>query len=232
MNKPYNYGCVGFNNSGIHDDMNYYTFIESIAVISDCFINFAKINSKSFSELRNFGLVIEQRMFNRTNDINTYKGAIFLLILLFAGIKNSNKYDDISKNIKNLSNNIFDDYATSNIDTFGKKIYHSNQILGIRGLAYYGFSDILNDYVAFYDNNNDINSLMVYIMSKLDDTTIVKRSGVLGLALLKKEASLALKNGNYERLNSYALKNRISCGGCADVLAITLISSLVKQYYY
>jgi holo-ACP synthase/triphosphoribosyl-dephospho-CoA synthase len=79
-------GLVDFNNSGSHSDMNFFTFLNSTASLSNYFTKFAEKGydfsesySKALPVIRNIGLQMEGAMFKATNNINTQKGLIFLL---------------------------------------------------------------------------------------------------------------------------------------------------------
>ncbi|MBV1709110.1 MAG: citrate lyase holo-[acyl-carrier protein] synthase, partial [Erysipelothrix sp.] len=79
------FGLVTPFSSGIHEDMNIDTFIDSIAVISK---EIAKANelefrdwTSYFNDLRAIGKVAEQKMFKATRGINTHKGAVFTFLM-------------------------------------------------------------------------------------------------------------------------------------------------------
>lgn len=79
-------GLVNFENSGAHTDMNFFTFLDSSAVLAVYFENFAKAGYEfsenpdtALPEIRLIGLNLEKEMFSATNRINTQKGAIFLM---------------------------------------------------------------------------------------------------------------------------------------------------------
>ncbi len=85
-------GLVDTLNSGVHKDMDYFTYINSSSAISYYFIDIIKIAysfDKSLKyalpEIRKIGLKMEDEMFMETGGVNTQKGIIFLFgISLFA----------------------------------------------------------------------------------------------------------------------------------------------------
>ncbi len=91
-------GLVDRVNSGAHNDMNFYTFIDSSISLSHYFLEitdcifaqyecsnnrdgFCDINS-FFSDLQAIGIRAEKKMFQATGNVNTHKGAIYALGLI------------------------------------------------------------------------------------------------------------------------------------------------------
>ena len=82
-------GLVCRNSSGAHADMDYITFLNSIAVLSPYFIEIgelalrfkAKDVSGALPLIRETGLRMEREMELATQGVNTHKGAVFLLAI-------------------------------------------------------------------------------------------------------------------------------------------------------
>lgn len=80
-------GLVDFADSGIHTDMNYYTFINSTSTLTSYFndiINLAVTDKNAdlktaLPQIRFIGIKAERAMFDQTKGVNTQKGGIFLL---------------------------------------------------------------------------------------------------------------------------------------------------------
>ncbi len=71
-----------------------------------------------------------------------------------------------------------------------------------------------------------------YIMSMLEDSTIVHRHGIEMLEKVKKETESLINVSDLKILEEYedkCIKNRVSPGGSADILAVTIF--LCKVYY-
>ena len=79
---------------------------------------------------------------------------------------------------------------------------------------------------------------LIHVMSMLDDTTIIKRSGLEGLHKVKLDASKAIDlggmlstRGRYyiSELNEQYCKLGISPGGAADITAGTIMVYLLQK---
>ncbi|MDR3215481.1 MAG: citrate lyase holo-[acyl-carrier protein] synthase [Bacilli bacterium] len=228
LNKPINYGCVGFNHNGAHQDMDYYTFIDSMTSISNDFKYFSNIEL-SFDHLRAFGIVMEEHMFKATKNINTHQGAIFSLLFLFAGIALSNEFNDITSNIKKLAIPLKADFTSNDIPEH-LSFYLKNNIMGARGLALSGYQVIFEEILPYYDKVNELDELMNKIVSIIEDTNIIKRSNLDTYQKIKSMAFKANTKKDIRAIDEYCLSNNISCGGSADIYALSLILILLKKY--
>ena len=158
-------GLVDRNNSGSHNDMNYFTFMTSASSLGTCFFEFAikgfELAEKNIkpenvlSQIRQIGINAEQKMFNATHGINTHKGEIFSLGLLSAcaGYLSYSKEKFFSDEILDLASQVCyriceNDFAnikkkspdelTKNL-TKGEIIFLKYGISGVRGEAQNGY---------------------------------------------------------------------------------------------
>ena len=256
------FGLVSPISNGSHTDMNYFTFIDSTTTLNRYFLEMASIGHSSdsiqkiFSNARRIGERAERAMYEKTKGINTHKGMIFVLGL---GITASSKilydgrnFNDISKLIKDMTTGIVQNELkslnTKNNLTNGEKIFIEYGISGVRGEAEMGFPIVFNYALDLYDspNNLDQNSRLTQtllgIMSQCEDTTILYRHNYETLLKLQKHSKILIDSGGFNssqnlykinKLNCYNEKNRISPGGCADLLALTVfLSKLKKSFFY
>lgn len=232
--KPIGFGGVTISSQGSHHDMDYKTFITSIEAIVAMFWQFDTINHNSFNELRTFGLDVEKAMFRTTNNINTHKGCIFSLILIFAGVRISQNYSEISLNIKRLCQDIYDDFNNKFLkDSNGQNIYDRYKIKGIREQAFLGYQSIFDVFEPYYSQTKDSTKTMLLLIAYLDDTTIIKRSNLEMLKNIQKKASeIVDKEDQHHIFSEYLIENNISCGGSADLLTLVFILNLLKEHYY
>ena len=85
-------GLVDRHDSGSHDDMDFYTFVDSAAVLAPWFRRFFLLGTelageapeRAFDRLRYPGMLAEEDMYAATGGVNTHKGMIFSLALLCA----------------------------------------------------------------------------------------------------------------------------------------------------
>lgn len=207
-------GLVDRNNSGAHNDMDFYTFIDSAFSLENYFYdvcntayNFPDDDLKKlFSKIRQLGVLAEKDMFIATNGINTHKGLIFSLGIFFSStayLLGKNEQICI-ENICNISKKMVDDitikdFYNINIDnakTVGEKLYAKYSITGIRGEAENGFPTVRN---ITYPNlksclkngmsfNNSCVCSLIKTMCTLEDTNILGRHNYETLNNVMKKA--------------------------------------------
>lgn len=216
-------GLVDRNNSGAHDDMDIFTFTDSILVLGEYFEKCASSgyfhNGKEFSTIldviRPLGIEAEKMMFAATDGINTHKGAIFIFGILSAAvgsIKSQNEVMDIesiTSRAGEISKNILKDFeldfSKKEELTYGEKQYLKYGSHGIRGEAKDGFPSILIAYKVLIDNlksGYDFQVSMGEAFLKLTeivfDSNVVGRKGIEGLNILKESAMEIVKLGGYK----------------------------------
>ncbi|WP_156285944.1 citrate lyase holo-[acyl-carrier protein] synthase [Oceanivirga salmonicida] len=239
------YGLVSHVNQGSHKDMNVYTFIESSFVIEEAFYQVAKLSyssldiDKCFFRARQIGKNIERKMFAVTKGINTHKGLIFLMLIVIIAISKSYYYskgiDSLEEYIKIISKDILNDFR--NLEkkeklTNGEKIYLKHGITGVRGEVYKGLSSLFRIFIPYYkkqlkkyDKNKANYLTLIYLMSIIDDTTIINRHSMEMLNLVKKKSKNLLETEDYFLLHEFekeCINKNISPGGSADLLAIII----------
>lgn len=235
LSRKLSFGCVNFSSCGSHPDMTHEDFILSIKAISKGFEETNWNYISDFHDLRKRGLEIEKEMYRTTSGKNTYKGLIFLGIILAYGFVKSDKIDDISHFIREFSKPLISDYKINS-----KAIYYKN--LGLNDVRVYpltGFKEIFELSKIYYESNLNDLILTIYLIAKVDDTTTVNRSSVKELRFLQKLAQKIYKDYNIgknvlkqaESLNNYYLKNQITSGGVADIFTLTKTLLYLRRKY-
>lgn len=235
------FGLVSPLSSGIHQDMDVNTFLTSIDAIAPWFNRIASIdNTQSedavFKQLRQLGVEIEAVMFKATNNINTHKGFIFLMLLVL-GVFHYKGNHELENSIKQLAKPLILDYDDPLDNTPGIMWQQSHGILGIRGLAMTGLNVVFSELLPFYlknrsidDHNDALVMTLLKTMSHLDDTTVLKRSGLKGLTWLKQESQAVIQDRSlWQSFSNQCQMRRISPGGSADVLAVVV---LCASFFY
>lgn len=255
------FGLVSPLSSGSHTDMNYFTFVDSTTALNRYFLEMAYVGYSNdsideiFFKVREIGKKAEKAMFQKTKNINTHKGMIFVLGL---GITASSKilhdggsFNEISKLIKNMTNGIvkneLKNLKNKTTLTHGEKIFIEYGISGVRGEAEMGFPTVFNYALDLYDSptkleqNNRLVHTLLGIMSQCKDTTILHRHDYDTLLSLQKNSKNLIDLGGFNNLenfieinnlNNYNETNRISPGGCADLLALTIFLSKLKESFF
>jgi len=248
-------GLVHVLGSGVHTDMDYRMFIDSTAVIASYFHElvvkgyFCKAENliKALPLIRQTGLQMEQEMFAQTKGVNTQKGLIFLMgISLFASgyIFKSNKnfletefrdtVTEICKNVQSELSNGLPEYESHGSHCFKK--YH---VGGIRAEAEAGFPTVFNYALPMLEKENCLNDqsltlTLLTIMSELNDTNILYRSNLEILQTLQQLCKTAIENFSDEKYNEiidFCAEKKISPGGAADLLSISIFIHLLKTEF-
>lgn len=254
-------GLVSPISNGAHNDMDYYTFLDSIATIGPKFKKIAEIGfldiptENLLSKIRPIGIEIEKDMFEVTNNINTHKGLIFLMGVICVATSRAfyeNKsFYEIRNIIKEITKGLVSKELTNREynkkETYGEKIFRLYGITGIRGEVEAGLPSVFDYSLPFYEehkslkNNERLYLTLICIMANCDDSTLLHRHDISVLKEIKEEAnkiilsldklkSDEITNKIYE-MDSIFSKRRISPGGSADLLAITVFLDGIKSLF-
>jgi holo-ACP synthase/triphosphoribosyl-dephospho-CoA synthase len=246
-------GLVDTNGSGIHTDMDFRTFVDSTAVISTFFAVLFRKGAECKTEdlikalpvVRNVGLMMEKEMFRQTKGINTQKGIIFLMgISIFGTGYLLNQSDSFSQDlfistIKILCSNIVETEFINNKDklTHGELCFKKYHTGGIRYEAENGFPTIFRHSLPVLEQENNTENEALYktllsVMAVLDDTNILYRSDKKTLEIIQEMSKKALADFSmetYTEIIDFCMLKKISPGGSADLLSMTIFIFLMKN---
>lgn len=254
------FGLVSPHTKGSHEDMDFFTFIDSGFSLSNYFKKVVNAGYSSlsvdliFKKIRYMGKIAEKDMFLATNNVNTHKGMIFLMGItaaLGAKAKFENlPFHDISSLIKEMCRDIlkdFDNIHEKTSLTHGEKLYIKHGVIGVRGIVKNGLDIIFNNSIEIFEKslnsgehiNHAMIRTLIFLMSTLEDTTILHRHDIEILNFVKLKAKdLHLRFDktclDIELLNEIEIdfiEKRISPGGAADLLAITMFLYFIKSYF-
>lgn len=235
------FGLVTPFSQGVHEDMNIETFLSSISTLIPYFklvqrINTNQLTEEIFTQLRTLGKTMEQAMFKATNGVNTHKGAIFLFLMVLMAQRLAGDYQPLDQMLRLLSQPVLKDFYL--IDptvplTDGQQQYLDYKTMGIRGFVLAGGEPILSkalDFIQAHPTNHDhLIKTLLLIMSELEDSTIIKKVGLDGLAKFQQQAKLALDHPDkWEQFNQYCINHQLSAGGAADILAVVIYLSITQ----
>jgi len=251
-------GLVSPISSGAHDDMNYFTFIDSTTALMKYFILFAMAGYSSkdlkeiFSDIRKIGIQAEADMFAATGKVNTHKGMIFLMGVSLAAtakvLYERQDFKRISSTIQEMTADLvlkdLHHLTKETASTHGEKLYVNHNITGIRGEVEDGLPIVFLHALPFFQDNKDLtlNNQLIQTLFKImticDDTTIIHRHNVNKLLEVKEKGKKILamdgvrsKAGQeqLEQLCHCFIEERVSPGGSADLLAVTVFFDLVQE---
>jgi holo-ACP synthase/triphosphoribosyl-dephospho-CoA synthase len=197
-------------------------------------------------EIRYTGQKAESAMYKVTGGVNTQSGLIFSIGLLCSAIghlygKNqSYSLKEVVEYEMQMTQNLLDelwDKAPENRMTKGKRAFLEYGVTGIRGEAASGYSSVLlyglpvlKRCIAEGLSMNDAGVVtLINLMADTNDTNLITRSDMVKQAAVKNELQRILASNITPQeiinaakvLDDDFIKENISPGGCADLLAIS-----------
>ncbi len=228
------FGLVTARDSGCHTDMDATHFDAAIKALRPWLKTFLDVGNdldNNLTKLRAFGKAAEKAMFEATGGVNTHKGAIFIfgafLPFFMDGIRRQASLSTMIHTMKtwvqDATKHDFDHLDETASLTAGESIYLKYGLRGIRGEVASGFPSVMGWYP--HKAYNDYQKLCA-IISRLDDTTIIKRHNYTTLKETKAEVRAVLDKPFdmhlYQTLSTRLKEKGVSPGGSADLLALVL----------
>jgi triphosphoribosyl-dephospho-CoA synthase len=216
-------GLVDRFNSGAHQDMDFYTFLDSSSVLGHYFTRCAAAGASCgetdprelFRSLRTEGLVAEASMFAATGGVNTHKGLIFSLGVLCAAaaccLQESQEvsvgvYEICSKTRQMTQGLCVQELTELNKGpglTSGERLFKLYGMQGIRGEVEGGFLTVRKWSLPLFQQlkakghhpNDVLVQTLLQLMAVNQDTNIVARHGLPMLTYVQKYAAEVLIQG-------------------------------------
>lgn len=252
-------GLVDRNNCGAHKDMTLRHFFASANALRPYFARFVQTGYQTKSQpgkvvlpqIRRIGIEAEAAMLQATHGINTHKGAIFSLGLLCAAAGRLDpkdwRADLLLRQCAQLADGIVEqdlrNITAETAKTAGEKVYAEHGICGVRGLAQAGYP-VLQDIAlpVFHDcllQGMSVNKAgaitLLYIIANTDDTNMIFRSDRNTQTQIQNTIKHILDATPYPEfdtiyeLDEIFIKQNISPGGSADLLAMTYLLYQLEQ---
>ena len=242
-------GLVSPVDSGSHDDMSMATFYRSLFALRGYFAAMASLGGGQapWRTLRDKGIAAEAAMLRATGGVNTHRGAIFNLGLICAA---AGELAATSRALDALSvcavvrarygRVILRGLGSATTVSHGLHAARAFGIGGARAEAAGGFRSVrtwaLPLYRRAYADTGDREragvAALLALIAHVDDTNLLWRGGREGLAFAQREAQALLDDGamtdangrdRVAALHREFVARRLSPGGSADLLAVTLL---------
>ena len=208
-------GLVDACNTGSHNDMNIFSFVDSSVSLSEGFYRFAEIGLtwkdsplELFAAIRPIGMEVEQEMFTETMNINTHKGVIFSLGIFLAAtgkvlqkrfvdkgifsVAKPEEIDEIFSYVKEMTfglvSNDFKNLHLKKKITNGERLFLNYGFTGIRGEAEAGYPLLQKDCLPFLRQRSSTSNVQFLLLE------------VLFLLMSKSEDSNLVHRGGIEAL--------------------------------
>ena len=249
-------GLVDKDNSGAHRDMDHALMSRSIRAIHPYFVRLALLgfaaDIPSHDDIVKTGIEAERAMFEATNGVNTYKGALFSMGLAVVAAAGkawqgcSITPQALSAAISKLAFAFPDTKGTHGSKAKQTAASETATFKGALDNAREGYPMLFNDWLPFYANlskNGEPHTLhltLLRIMCDLDDTNIVYRTSLAMMKQVKEESHSVLSQWSEAThgtpqadggtnldtilgdMNRRFVQRNISPGGSADMLSLVV----------
>lgn len=249
-------GLVDKDNSGAHRDMDHALMSRSIRAIHPYFVRLALLgfaaDMPSHDDIVKTGIEAERAMFEATNGVNTYKGALFSMGLAVVAAAGkawqgcSITPQTLSAAISKLAFAFPDTKGTHGSKAKQTAASETATFKGALDNAREGYPMLFNDWLPFYANlskNGEPHALhltLLRIMCDLDDTNIVYRTSLAMMKQVKEESRSVLSRWSEAThgtpqadgdtnldtilgdMNRSFVQRNISPGGSADMLSLVV----------
>ena len=247
-------GLVDKHDCGAHRDMDHALMSRSIRALHPYFVRLAFLGFAEempcHEDIVKIGIEAERAMYEATNGVNTYKGALFsmgLAVVAAAG----KAWQEAEVTPQNLSAAITK-LAYAFPDTKGTHGSKAKQTAssetgtfkGALDNAREGYPMLFADWLPFYDNlrkNGEPHALhltLLRIMCDLDDTNIVYRTSLAMMRQVKEESRDVIRKWSgaeasarpdldtiLSDMNNSFVQRNVSPGGSADMLSLVVFIS-------
>ena len=246
LNLEDKFGLVTPTSNGSHGDLNYEIMTISQEVIAPYLTQMFWVGFDSedvdnlLDKLRPIGIEAENAMYKAVAT-NTYKGFIFVAGVLLASFGHllstgGGKYLEIFDIVERICKGVTDELYGEG-STFGIEAYRLYGFTGVRGHAEQGFYAVrkAEKIVDAGYSPKSLLKALTYIVGDIEDTVLLKRSGSLQKYTYYKNAISSIDvddKSQLKLLNAECIKNGISIGGSADVLASAVMLKKLRQLWY
>jgi triphosphoribosyl-dephospho-CoA synthase len=241
-------GLVSLRDAGAHADMDASTFVRSLFALRRYFSAIAAAGhaGASFDELRRLGIEAETSMLAATCGVNTHRGAIFSLGLLCAAAGRAHARSEAPTDAT-LRRIIVAQWASalaSHSPSYRRPSHGTLATLrygvsGARGEARRAFPSVFEIALpalraALAKGSDARHAQMIAffaLLARVDDTNILHRAGLAGLAYVQQtaraflsdvDADAAAASVRAEAIHREFSARGLSPGGCADLLTAAI----------
>lgn len=248
-------GLVSHVDSGSHTDMDAGTFHRSAAALRPFFVELAEagMQDQGMTALRKIGLRAECAMTAATGGVNTHRGAIFGLGLLCAAAGLWARLGMESEARQSLGDTVARRWGPDILagprpsDSHGEAVKRRYGAGGARQEAALGFPSVYNvgmpalrraAQLAPCDAQAARVQACFALIAQLEDTNLLHRGGAAGLRFAQRSALAFLAAGGVgrpgwrqvaEKIHRAFVARRLSPGGAADLLAMSLFAMAIEQ---
>ena len=212
LEAPMKPGLVDPAGTGAHADMDYPLMAGSIDTIRRSYVRHRGVGS-----IVDLGKAVEADVLAYTKGVNTYRGAIFCLILMAESVLREIPVQTLATEVEPC------------LESHGGKAVKAYGVKGALQMAKEGYQELFESWLPYYRlvkaDAYGLQKTLLKIMSELDDTCVIHRVGYERAQEVKTEAKALLDAfgvGDLQEMNRRFAAEGISPGGAADMLALTI----------
>lgn len=250
-------GLVDRQDSGAHEDMDFFTFMASASALYPYLEKCAMMGArqgkenpeKLFLSLREPGMQAEEAMYAATRGVNTHKGAIFIMGIACAaaGALGRDGQDVCPDEILDLCTRMtrqemekhFARLTPQTARTAGDRLYVEYGLTGVRGQAAMGFPAVkerglplLKKALKEGMNLNDGACLaLLGLMSVTQDTVPINRSSLPVWQQIARDVGLSLERGEDVQTTAARLNRQFISQGISPGGCADLLSLTLFLYF-
>ncbi len=243
-------GLVCPNSTGCHTDMDYSLMSKSIECISKSFYIFIEIGmnyplTQCLEVARPYAIQLEYDMLQETHSINTHKGAIYLFAItnlsLGYALKHHLSWNEFLNNLEIINETDYNSLlCITSPKTYGQRIYKEYGLTGIIGEVHHHLKSITNYSLPLLEQNVKDSIILISLVAHSNDTCILHHNDIREFHNVQCTAKYLLNLGlqsspifdkEYTSFCEYCNTHHISCGGSADLLALTFYLNILKKLY-
>ncbi len=252
-------GLVTRCSRGAHTDMTILTFAASSAVLAHAFKNLYELGlafprgpRQLFAKARALGAEAEKELLRATKGVNTQRGILFSGGILCAAaghcLRDEREKRELLATVRAMTKGLTERELQEGkkSKTAGELLFQRYGIKGIRGeieaglpcVTGRGLPALEEAFAAGADLNDALVHAFVCLMAVTEDSNVIWRAGLEGARQVKEQAEKILSAGSVftakgraalaEAEDIFAAR-RISPGGSADLLSVTIALYLLKH---
>lgn len=238
-------GLVTPVDSGSHRDMNYSSFVDSIAALRGYFAEVAAAATRgaAYADLQPIAIAAEARMLAATRGANTHRGAIFNLGLLAAAVALRDERPEWAG--RSCGSIVAERWGaailasrSAALPSHGNAVWRRYAAGGAREEAAAGFSAVYRiglpalrrSLAAGVGEEEALVGTLMALMAELPDTNLLWRGGEAGLRDVQAAAAAFNRAGGVCQpgwrsrlldIHAWMVTRNLSPGGSADLVAAT-----------
>jgi [citrate (pro-3S)-lyase] ligase len=228
-------GLVDKADNGAHKDMDYRIMSAGISALRPWFVRIA-VESAHYPDserVRLAGIEAEKAMLAATGGVNTHKGALFCIGLSVAAASFlATTEGRVTESAFRASITRLAAGIPSSDGTHGAAVRKAHRVSGALDNAREAWPRLFESWLPFYRSLEGDpfrrHKTLLRIITDLDDSNILHRRGTAGLELARSAAGRLLEDFSEEglaSLNKDFIRENISPGGSADMLALTMFTN-------